>query len=77
MRPVTTRCSRSAEGHVRAAGVFTIQQEFDDKYVLTNIDFVKQQMGFDPDEYSAVEIKLKPGRSGAGETSLQPYWENL
>ena len=50
-----------SEGHVRAAGVFTIQQEFDDKYVLTNIDFVKQQMGFGPDEYSAVEIKLKPG----------------
>ncbi len=48
-----------SEGIVKAAGIFTIQQEFDDKYVITNIGFVKQQMGFADDEYSAVEIKLK------------------
>ena len=47
-----------SEGKVKAAGVFTIQQEFDERYAITNIDFVKQQMGFGPDEYSAVEIKL-------------------
>lgn len=50
-----------SEGHVQPAGVFAIQQEFDDKYAITNIDFVKNQMGFDADEYSAVEIKLKEG----------------
>ncbi len=48
-----------SEGNVKASGIFTIQQEFDDKYVITNIGFVKQQMGFAADEYSAVEIKLK------------------
>ncbi len=48
-----------SEGNVKASGVFSIQQEFDNKYAITNIDFVKQQMGFAPDEYSAVEIKLK------------------
>ena len=48
-----------SEGHVKAAGIFTIQQEFDDRYALTNIGFVKQQMNFAADEYSAVEIKLK------------------
>ena len=47
-----------SEGNVKAAGVFTIQQEFDERYAITNIDFVKQQMAFGPDEYSAVEIKL-------------------
>lgn len=48
-----------SEGYVQASGTFTIQQEFDDKYAITNIGFVKQQMGFAADEYSAVEIKLK------------------
>jgi lipoprotein-releasing system permease protein len=47
-----------SEGNVFASGVFAIQQEIDDKFALTNIDFVKQQMGFTVDEYSAVEIKL-------------------
>ncbi len=47
-----------SEGNVLATGVFAIQQEIDDKFALTNIDFVKQQMGFNIDEYSAVEIKL-------------------
>ncbi|MEP7255556.1 MAG: FtsX-like permease family protein [Ferruginibacter sp.] len=49
-----------SEGYIKASGSFTIQQEFDDKYAITNIGFVKQQMGFAADEYSAVEIKLKP-----------------
>jgi lipoprotein-releasing system permease protein len=49
-----------SEGNLSSAGVFTIQQEIDDKYAITNIDFVKQQMGFAIDEYSAIEIKLQP-----------------
>ncbi len=48
-----------SEGFIKPAGSFAIQQEFDDKYAITNIGFVKQQMGFEADEYSAVEIKLK------------------
>lgn len=48
-----------SEGLVKGSGVFTIQQEFDDRYAITNIGFVKQQMGFAADEYSSVEIKLK------------------
>ena len=49
-----------SEGNVKASGIFTIQQEFDERYAITNIDFVKQQMAFAADEYSAVEIKLRP-----------------
>ena len=48
-----------SEGNLQAVGVFTIQQDFDSKYAITNIGFVKQQMGFAVDEYSAIEIKLK------------------
>ncbi len=47
------------EGTAIATGVFAIQQDFDNKYCITNIDFVKQQMGFAYNEYSAAEIKLK------------------
>ena len=48
-----------SEGFIKPSGSFTIQQEFDDKYAITNIGFVKQQMGFAANEYSAVEIKLR------------------
>lgn len=47
-----------SEGNAKAIGVFLIQQEFDSKYAITNIDFVKYQMGFAEDQYSAAEIKL-------------------
>lgn len=48
-----------SEGNADPTGVFTIQQDFDNKYAITNIDFVKQQMGLAANEYSAVELKLK------------------
>lgn len=49
-----------SEGNAKAYGVFAIQQEIDNQYALTNIDFVKQQMAYGADEYSAMEIKLLP-----------------
>ena len=51
-----------SEGNVRAVGVFSIQQEFDEHYAITNIGFVKQQMGFAEDEYSGVEVRLKDNK---------------
>ncbi len=50
--------SSLSEGNAYPSGSFAIQQDFDNKYVLTNIDFVKQQMEFAADEYSALEISL-------------------
>jgi lipoprotein-releasing system permease protein len=47
-----------SEGTAKATGIFAIQQDFDTKYAITNIGFVKQQMGFADNEYSAAEIKL-------------------
>ena len=47
-----------SEGDAKATGVFAIQQDFDSKYAITNIGFVKQQMGFAANEFSAAEIKL-------------------
>ena len=50
-----------SEGNAVPKGIFTIQQDFDNKYAITNIGFVKQQLGLGADEYSALELKLKSG----------------
>ena len=38
---------------------FQIQQDFDNKYGITNIDFLRKSLGVGPDQYSAVEVALK------------------
>lgn len=43
---------------IRSSSVFVIQQDFDNKYGITNIDFVKKALRLKPDEYSGLEIKL-------------------
>ncbi len=50
-----------SEGNVTTSGIFSIQQDFDNNYAITNIGFIKQQMGFAGNEFSAAEIKLKGG----------------
>jgi lipoprotein-releasing system permease protein len=47
-----------SEGNAYTSGSFAIQQDFDNKFVLTNIDFLKQQMNYAENEFSAVEIAL-------------------
>jgi lipoprotein-releasing system permease protein len=41
-----------------ASAAFMIQQDFDNKYGITNIDFVKRALKLAPDEYTGVEISL-------------------
>jgi lipoprotein-releasing system permease protein len=48
-----------SEGNANTSGSFAIQQDFDNKYVITNIDFVKRQMNYMPNEFSALEIALQ------------------
>ena len=50
--------SALSEGNATTSGSFAIQQDFDNKYVITNVAFMKQQMNYQPDEYSALEISL-------------------
>jgi lipoprotein-releasing system permease protein len=52
-----------SEGNADATGVFFIQQDFDNRYAITNLAFVKQQTGLQPDEYTAVELSLTAGSS--------------
>jgi len=44
--------------NMTSAGTFVIQQEFDDKYVITNLAFLKRMLGLGPDEYGGVELAL-------------------
>lgn len=49
---------------IQSSSVFMIQQDFDNKYGITNIDFAKRALKFDEDEYSGLEISLQdPGKA--------------
>jgi lipoprotein-releasing system permease protein len=51
-----------SSANMAAAGSFLIQQDFDNKYVLTNLPFIKMMLQWQPDEYSGAEIALNdPG----------------
>ena len=64
--------SALSEGNATTSGSFAIQQDFDNKYVITNLAFMKQQMNYQPDEYSALEISLSnPNQSEEFTQKLQ------
>ena len=44
--------------YANTSGVFVIQQEFDFKYAITNLGFVKRMLGYADNEYTAVEIAV-------------------
>jgi len=48
------------------SGIFSIQQDYDSKYVLIPFDFARELFDYADDEYTAIEIKLRP-RSSAEE----------
>ena len=45
---------------INTSGSFIIQQDFDSKYAITTIQFVKRLLEMGPDTYTAVEIKTNP-----------------
>ncbi len=45
-------------GAVFTSGAFSIQSDFDNKYAITNLSFVKQMLGLQKDEFTAVEISV-------------------
>lgn len=46
---------------INTSGTFLIQQDFDNKYAITNLAFVKAMLGMDADSYGGAEIALRPG----------------
>jgi lipoprotein-releasing system permease protein len=48
---------------INTSGTFVIQQDFDNKYAITNLEFVKRMLGLQPTQYSAIEISLNDASS--------------
>ncbi|MBC9931285.1 ABC transporter permease [Chitinophaga qingshengii] len=48
-------------GVLYPAGTFAIQQEFNSKYVITHIDFLRKLLELGPNEMSALEVAAAPG----------------
>jgi lipoprotein-releasing system permease protein len=44
--------------NIFTSGTFAIQQDFDNNYVITHVDFVKRMLNLAPNEYGAVEFSL-------------------
>ena len=44
--------------NINTSGTFAIQQDFDNKYVITNVGFVKRMLNLPEDEYGGIEIML-------------------
>ncbi|PTX44993.1 lipoprotein-releasing system permease protein [Christiangramia gaetbulicola] len=45
------------------SGIYSVNEELDDKYVFTHINFAKELLNMGENEYSAVEFKLDPEAS--------------
>jgi len=61
--------------NVSPSGSFLIQQDFDTKYMLTNLEFVQRMLNWQTNEYSGVEIALnKPDQSDELQKLLQSYF---
>jgi lipoprotein-releasing system permease protein len=50
-----------AADNISTSGSFAIQEDFDNKYVITNIGFMQRMLHLQPNEYSTAEISLKSG----------------
>ncbi|RYG04110.1 MAG: ABC transporter permease [Chitinophagaceae bacterium] len=48
----------AATENLAPSGTFFIQQELDNKYAITNLDFMRRMMGFKQNETGAIEITL-------------------
>lgn len=56
---------------IRTSAAFMIQQDFDNKYGITNIDFVRRALKLDSNQYSGVELVLHdPSASGDVKKSI-------
>ncbi|MCB9055539.1 MAG: ABC transporter permease [Chitinophagales bacterium] len=60
---------------IRSSAAFQIQQDFDNKYGITNIDFVKRSVQLGQNEYSGIEISLKdPTSDGKVKKELSAFF---
>lgn len=58
--------------NVNTTGTFYIQQDIDNTYAITNVDFMKKMLSMKENEYGAMEIALNdPGRIESTRRALQ------
>lgn len=50
-----------SEEAVNTSGTFIIQQDFDNKYAITNLAFVKRMIGMDANSYGGAEVAVTTG----------------
>ncbi|HEX4372732.1 MAG TPA: FtsX-like permease family protein [Puia sp.] len=63
--------------NIVASGSFAIQQDFDNKYAFTNLAFMKRMLGLQPNEFSAIEIKINDEQQTEQiKDQLQKYFGN-
>jgi lipoprotein-releasing system permease protein len=61
---------------IRTSSAFIIQQDFDNKYGITNLDFAKKALNLGPDEYGGLEIKLNdPSQADDIKKEVQKIFE--
>lgn len=53
------------------SGIYSVNEELDDKYVFTHLNFAKDLLNLEENEYSAIEFKLTP------EASLEQVTDEL
>lgn len=63
--------------NVNASGTFLIQQEFDNKYIFTNLAFMQFMLDMQPNEYSYAELKLKVNGDKAAKKITTQLQEKL
>jgi lipoprotein-releasing system permease protein len=61
---VTDLYQSVAADNVTTGGTFLIQADIDNKYAITNIDFMRRMMGLKENEYSHIEIALTDEKKG-------------
>ncbi len=49
--------------NLNTTGTFFIQQDIDNKFAITSLRFMKEMLGFGPDEYGSLEFSIKEGQN--------------
>lgn len=62
--------------NVKPSGTFSVQQDFDNKYIFSNLPFLKYMLDLKADEYSSVEIKVDANQSNWVKENLQKLLGN-
>ena len=57
--------------NVFPSGTFLVQQDFDNKYVFSNLSFLKYMLDLKADEYSSVELKVNSNNPNSVKGELQ------